>query len=140
MQPLFIGLLLIGLSPSIPSQTITYIAPPTEDTITFNMTMPELVDFYADKHGVDKVIMNKTIKCESNYNPKAVNWSDSHKLSKGSHGISQFSKETFEHYAKEMGENYTDPYNPREALDVMGYMISNGLGSHWTCFRALQTH
>ena len=99
--------------------------------------MPELVDFYADKHGVDKTIMNAVVKCESNYNPKAVNMQDSHKLSNGSWGIAQFSKETFTSYAKKMGEDYTDPMNPREALDVMSYMLSNGLGNHWTCFRAL---
>lgn len=114
--------------------------PLPEAVILSEATMPELVDFYADKHGVDKTIMQKTIKCESNYNPKAVNWSDSHKLSKGSHGIAQFSQETFNAYAKKMGETYTDPYNPREALDVMGYMIAHKQGGHWTCFRALQAH
>lgn len=99
--------------------------------------MPYLVDYYAEKHGVDKTKMNATVKCESSYNPNAVNWSDSHKLSKGSHGIAQFSQETFEHFAKEMGKPYTDPYNPKQALDVMGYMIKNGHGDHWTCYRAL---
>lgn len=127
------GILLAIVIPSIPAK-IEYQAPPSEDTITFGMTMPELVDFYAEKHGVDKTIMNKTVKCESSYNPNAVNWSDSHKLSKGSHGIAQFSQQTFEQYAKAMGETYTDPYNPREALDVMGYMISKGQGHHWTCY------
>lgn len=115
-----------------------YIAPPSEEITTFGMTMPELVDFYAEKHGVDKVIMNRVVKCESSYNPNAVNMQDSHKLSQGSHGIAQFSRETFAQFAKEMGEEYTDPYNPREALDVMGYALANGKGRHWTCFRALQ--
>jgi len=135
LKPIFLTLSLIVTQVSAKE---IYIAPPSEDITTFGMTMPELVDFYAEKHGVDKTIMNKVVKCESSYNPNAVNWSDSHKLSKGSHGIAQFSQQTFEQYAKQMGKEYTDPYNPREALDVMGYMISKGLGRHWTCFRALQ--
>lgn len=100
--------------------------------------MPELVDFYAEKHAVDKTMMNLVVKCESNYNPNAVNMEDSHRLSNGSWGIAQFSKETFTHYAKQMGESYTDPMNPREALDVMAYMLAHKQGAHWTCFRALQ--
>lgn len=130
--------LLAVLLPNVYAYKDIYQAPPFEELTPQEMTMPELVDYYAWKHGVDKVIMNKVVKCESGYNPKAVNWSDSHKLSKGSHGIAQFSQQTFEMYAKKMGKDYTDPYNPKEALDVMGYMLSINQGDQWTCFRALQ--
>jgi hypothetical protein len=109
---------------------------PKEVTLS-DLTMPQLVDYYAGKHGVNKATMNAVVKCESGYNPKAVNWSDSHKLSKGSHGIAQFSQQTFEQYAKAMGETYTDPYNPNQALDVMGYMLSINQGKHWTCYTKL---
>lgn len=92
----------------------------------------DLVSFYEKKWNVSS--MHKVVACESTYNYRAVNWSDSHKLSKGSHGVGQFSKETFAQYAMQMGKDYDDPYNPEQALDVMGYMFSKGLQRHWSCF------
>lgn len=98
-----------------------------------------LIDYYADKHGVSRETMHKVVKCESSYNPNAVNWQDSHKLSQGSHGVAQFSKQTFEQYSKQMGKShYDDPYNPEQALDVMGFMLSINQGKHWTCYRNLK--
>ncbi|MGV8131681.1 MAG: transglycosylase SLT domain-containing protein [Candidatus Pacearchaeota archaeon] len=130
------GILSAILLTSIP-QTIEYKNPepaPVLEVIP-EKTPYELVDFYADKWGIDKELLHKVVKCESSYRPDAVNWSDSHKLSEGSHGIAQFSKETFKHYGKDIGLENGDPYNPSEALDVMGYMISIGQGKHWTCYR-----
>lgn len=140
---MILAVILLLLTPVFLKSKASYESPhepeplPKEVTLS-DLTMPQLVDYYAGKHGVNKATMNAVVKCESGYNPKAVNWSDSHKLSKGSHGVAQFSQQTFEQYAKQMGETYTDPYNPTQALDVMGYMLSKGLGYHWTCFRALQ--
>ncbi len=94
-----------------------------------------LIEYYADKHNVSANVMSKVVNCESGYNPNAVNWQDSHKLSKGSHGVAQFSKETFKSYAKQMGKDYTDPYNPKEALDVMGYMFSKKQQNQWSCYK-----
>lgn len=96
-----------------------------------------LVDYYADKHGLSRQVLHKVISCESQYNYNAVNWKDSHRLSKGSHGVSQFSRETFLGFAKQMDKDYTDPYNPEQALDVMSWAISKGYGNHWTCWRQL---
>ena len=94
-----------------------------------------MVDYYADKHGLSRNILHKVISCESQYNENAVNWNDSHKLSKGSHGVGQFSKETFIGFAKQMGKSeYTDPYNPKQALDVASWAISKGYGYHWSCY------
>lgn len=45
------------------------------------------------------------------------------------------SRETFKSYAKQMGEDYTDPYNPKEALDVMGYMFSKKQQNQWSCYK-----
>jgi hypothetical protein len=96
-----------------------------------------LVDKYADKYKVSRSMLHKVVNCESHYNYNAVNWQDSHKLSKGSHGVGQFSRETFKGFAKQMGESYTDPYNAENALDVMSWAISKGYGNHWTCHRNL---
>lgn len=96
----------------------------------------DLVDYYADMNGVSRQLLHKVIKCESQYNYKAVNMKDSHRLSQGSHGVAQFSRETFIGFAKQMNkEYYTDPYNPEQALDVMAWSIKKGYGNHWTCFR-----
>ncbi len=121
---------------NIPSTT-EYIAPPINDLIPVEkveLTMPQLVDFYADKWGVSRVEMRTVVNCESGYNPKAFNGNDIHKLSVGSLGIAQFSNETFLHYAKQMGKDYSNPYNPDEALDVMAFMFSKNQKRHWTCW------
>lgn len=95
----------------------------------------DLVDYYADKHKLSRQVLHKVISCESQYNEKAVNWKDSHKLSKGSHGVAQFSKETFLGFAKQMDRpDYNDPYNPKQALDVSSWAIKNGYGNQWTCY------
>lgn len=92
----------------------------------------QIASFYEKKYRVTGLV--KTMQCESGFRYDAVNMADSHKLSKGSWGAAQFSKETFKHYAKEMGEYYDDPMNPYQAFDVAGYMFSNGLQHNWTCF------
>lgn len=107
---------------------------PYKDTWT-TAEVKTMVDYYADKYSVSRQLMHKVVACESSYNVKAVNWNDSHKLSQGSHGVGQFSKETFIGFAKKMNKEYDDPYNPNQALDVMSWAISNGYGNHWSCFR-----
>lgn len=132
------GVLSIVLLTSTPSVT-TYIAPPQDELINVKEMDKEdyieLTEFFAVKYGLKSEMFHFVIKCESGYNPNAVNWQDSHKLSEGSHGIAQFSKETFLQFSKQMGEEYTDPYNAIEALDVAGYAIKNGYGRHWSCYR-----
>lgn len=110
---------------------------PTEPVKT-EWTVEEIksmVDYYADKQGLSRQVLHKVISCESQYNEKAVNWQDSHRLSKGSHGVGQFSKETFAGFAKQMGKSYyDDPYNPKQALDVAAWAIKHGYGNQWTCY------
>ena len=94
-----------------------------------------MVDYYADKHGLSRQVLHKVISCESQYNEHAVNWRDSHRLSKGSHGVAQFSRETFNGFAKQMDRSdYDNPYNPNQALDVASWAIKKGYGSHWSCY------
>lgn len=131
------GILSLSVITSIPTKVV-YQAEPIEEITTLNMSTQELVDFYADKWEVPREDLHTVVKCESSYRADAVNMQDSHKLSNGSWGISQFSKETFAQYAKEMGREYTNPMNPREALDVMGYMFSKGKQKHWSCARLIK--
>lgn len=107
-----------------------------EDNISMPpLSIPDKIDYFADKYNVESKVMHKIIKCESNYNPRAVNWQDSHRLSKGSHGIGQFSKETIKGFGKEIDIENADPYNVDQALEVMAYMLSEDKGRHWSCFR-----
>jgi soluble lytic murein transglycosylase-like protein len=97
----------------------------------------ELVAYYAKEYGVSSVKMSAVIKCESSWNVKAVNWQDSHKLSKGSHGIAQFSQQTIEMYGKQIGLENPDPYNAHDAIRVMAYMWSKGKMTQWSCYSKL---
>ena len=99
-----------------------------------DFTPQELVSYYAKEYNVSSVKMSAVIKCESSWNIKAVNWQDSHKLSKGSHGIAQFSQQTIEMYGKQIGLENPDPYNPNDAIRVMAYMFSKGEQSQWSCY------
>ena len=73
--------------------------------------------------------------CESGGRADAVNWQDTHKLSQGSHGIAQFSKETIKGFGKAIGIENADPYNVDQSLEVMAYMFSQNKAFHWTCYR-----
>ena len=96
----------------------------------------DLVDYYADMNGLSRQVLHKVVKCESQYNYKAVNMQDSHRLSQGSHGVAQFSRETFIGFAKQMDkEYYNDLYNPEQALDVAAWAIKKGYGNQWSCYR-----
>lgn len=68
MNILLSGLLSFTLLTSIPSTTI-YQAEPKEELSV--ITMPELVDYYAEKHGVENELAHYIIKNESSYNPEA---------------------------------------------------------------------
>ena len=97
-------------------------------------TPKELITHYSRLYGVSEPEMLRVIKCESSLNPNAVNWQDSHRLSEGSHGIAQFSKDTIAHFGKDIGLENPDPYNPKEAIEVMAYMWSIGKQKHWSCY------
>ncbi len=123
LKPILLALSLIVTQVSAKE---IYIAPPSEEITTFGMTMQELVDFYADKHGVDKTIMHKTVKCESSYNPNAVGDGGN------SYGLSQI------HIPSWGGEiTKEQALDPRFALDFMGKKLSEGRGKLWTCYRML---
>ena len=98
-------------------------------------TLDTKIDRYAKQYAVSSSAMKKTIMCESGGRADAVNWSDTHKLSKGSHGIAQFSKETIKGFGKAIGIENADPYNVDQSLEVMAYMFSQNKAFHWTCYR-----
>jgi len=84
-----------------------------------------MVDYYADKYGVSRQLMQKVVNCESSYNYKAVG--DGGK----SFGLSQI------HNPSHPSITYKQSTNPDFALDFMASNISKGKGSMWTCYRQL---
>ena len=85
-----------------------------------------MVDYYADKYGVSRQLMQKVVNCESSYNYKAVG--DGGK----SFGLSQI------HKPSHPTITYEESTNPDFALDFMASNISKGKGNMWTCWRKLQ--
>ena len=86
----------------------------------------DLVDYYADKHGLSRQVLHKVVNCESSYNYKAVG--DGGK----SFGLSQI------HKPSHPTITYEESTNPNFALDFMASNISKGKGKMWTCWRKLQ--
>lgn len=84
-----------------------------------------MVDYYADKYGVSRQLMQKVVNCESSYNYKAVG--DGGK----SFGLSQI------HKPSHPSVTYEESTNPDFALDFMASNISKGKGNMWTCWKQL---
>lgn len=84
-----------------------------------------MVDYYADKYGVSRQLMQKVVNCESSYNYKAVG--DGGK----SFGLSQI------HKPSHPSITYEESTNPDFALDFMASNISKGKGNMWTCWKQL---
>ena len=84
-----------------------------------------MVDYYADKYGVSRQLMQKVVNCESSYNYKAVG--DGGK----SFGLSQI------HKPSHPTITYEESTNPDFALDFMASNISKGKGNMWTCWKQL---
>jgi soluble lytic murein transglycosylase-like protein len=94
-----------------------------------------LIAKYADMYNVSEKLLNGVIKCESNYNPKAIHYNDGGK-GKHSVGIMQFQKSTFLTWEKRFGEDL-DYYSYHDQIKLGAYMISKGQGNQWTCYRHL---
>lgn len=107
----------------------------------YNYPKGELVDYaraMAKKYNTNGDKLVKTIQCESGFKPDAVNWEDSHRTTKGSHGIAQFSKTTMKEFAKQSGLGYTDPYNPKESIELMAWAFAHSEANHWACFSKIK--
>lgn len=87
-----------------------------------------LIDRYGKEYGIDPGKLKKMARCESHFNPKAVN---------GAYGgLYQFSSSTWQSTRKAMGVN-PDPnlrFDPEEAIKTTAFKISHGgLGAWPVC-------
>jgi len=87
---------------------------------------------WAEVYGANETQMNVTINCESQHNVKAHNPKDPYG---GAHGVGQFLKPTFYHYAPLAGVENPDINNPEHQIHTMAYMFSIGEAKQWTCWK-----
>ena len=83
-----------------------------------------IIDYYADKWGVEAKILRQVILCESSFDPYAVGDDDQ------SYGLAQI-------YMPVWGETISieQATNPHFAINFMAEKISQNRGYLWTCWR-----
>lgn len=137
-QIIFSGLFLV-YALSFTTSTTTYNAPeipleiPLEAPEIAQMTAstPEWVKMrishYADYYGVSEITLNNIVKCESGFNPNAINSSPQ----EYSVGLVQINLRTHlkNGITKEMA------LDPEFSLDFLARKIKEGKGHLWTCYR-----
>lgn len=89
------------------------------------LSIPDKIEYFADKYHVDSKVMHKIIKCESNYNPKAKNVSSI----ENSHGLVQININAHKTVTIEQAQD------PNFALEFLAENLADGKGRMWTCFR-----
>jgi soluble lytic murein transglycosylase-like protein len=110
-----------------------YLPPQAPNLPVIASSTPQtIIHTYAVKYGVNEKDLTDVIRCESNFNPQAINKSDPNG---GSHGISQFQTATFNSWSVKAGIENGDPYNPDNAIQTMAYMFSKGQQSQWSCWQ-----
>ena len=82
------------------------------------------IKHYADFYGVSEITMSNIIKCESGFNPNAIN-STSKEYSVGLVQINLMAHDITESEAKDVDF----------ALDFLASNLKVGRGNMWTCFK-----
>ena len=114
--------LLIGVC-SIPSK-ISYIKPP-EPPRTDKQAILEYISFYAEKHAVSEITMQRVIACESGYKHTAIGDGGN------SYGLVQIHLPSHPTITKEQATN------PLFAVEFLAENLADGKGKLWTCYRKL---
>lgn len=94
-----------------------------------DLTVKEMIEYYADYYGASEKELSTTFKCESNFNQKAIG--DGGKAV----GIAQYHKPTFDRFSKLIGENL-DYYSVHDQIKLTSYIFAEypQYRTHWTCF------
>lgn len=81
----------------------------------------------AAAHGVSASWLERTLRCESHLNPRAVGDGGA------SLGVAQLHARGLRPLFFQMG--YSDPFNVWEAVDFIAWAFEHGYSGHWTCAR-----
>lgn len=88
--------------------------------------------YVSQRERVPIPLVLKILKCESGFNPTAWNKSDPHG---GAKGIAQFLEPTFRNFSRVYDIHAPDIWNPFQQINLLVYMVKDGLERHWTCAR-----
>lgn len=82
-------------------------------------------------YGVKRDLALGVAQCESEFKMTAVG---DHGLA---NGVFQFHEPTFREFAKKFGDDSLQYKNLEHQVELAMWAISQGKGSHWTCYRKL---
>lgn len=118
---IILGFIVYAVLIAFPSKTIS-LEPPVKPKPA-PKTTAMLIDEYATTYKVSAAVMHKVIKCESNYNSKAVG--DGGK----SFGLVQI------HLPSHPTITKAQAYNKEFAIKFLAQKLSTKQGRMWTCYR-----
>lgn len=104
---------------AVTTNDIPSYAPSREKTIS------EIIDEKAKLYQVSSVVMHQVIKCESQYNPRAV----------GDGGHSRGLVQIYDDFHPTI--THEQAFNPEFAITFLAKNLSQGKGSLWSCYRQL---
>jgi hypothetical protein len=93
------------------------------------------ISLFAQQYGAVENELLQVAKCESGYNPNAINYNDGGP-GKHSVGIFQYQRATFDRFSKLMGEEL-DYYSYYDQTKLTSWIFANypQYKKHWTCHR-----
>jgi hypothetical protein len=100
---------------------------PTIERKVVPLTIPEKIVKYADEYNVSAEVISNVIKCESGFNPNAINDSPI----EYSVGLVQINLKAHKHITVDQAKD------PDFAIKFIAENIANGNGRIWTCYNKL---
>lgn len=108
---------------------VTLASPSVDNSLETKEQVSAYIALEASKLTVDASTVERVIKCESNFNPRAIG---DHGLA---HGRAQFHEETFYRMQKKSGINPDATWDDeRTQIKLLIWALKNGSGGEWTCF------
>ena len=95
----------------------------------------DYIERYSSQNGVSSAIIRRVILCESNGNPRAINYNYT---AGGGHptGVAQFLPSTFYTNFRNAGlSGSPDIWNVKQQVEVMTWMAAHGQLYQWSCYR-----
>lgn len=125
-------LIALGLMVALTSASTTVPAEIQQvSTTTAPLTIDEMIQTSADKHGVDGKVMRQVLMCESTLNPKAEGDHGINGTATTSWGIAQIHLPAHPEITKEQA------LDPKFAINWTAKEMAAGRGYMWTCYRKL---
>lgn len=116
---------------------IAFAKPQTTEEIKIPLSPKEYISLYAKQYNAVEIELLKVGYCESNLNPKAINYHDGGK-GKHSFGIFQYQWSTFQWMSELTGEQLDYySYQDQAKLTAMIFAKYPELKSQWSCYKMI---